>query len=290
MGDTLALDASLNGIAPAIGADRRRRLRRAGDGRGTDRPRHRRHPGRDAARGAADRRPRARRPGPRRARPARRRRPHPHHRHPDRARRQRAARLHVDGTGPDGQPTGWDVDLVLVVVGVRPDTDLLVRAGATTGARGAVAVDESMAHRTAADVGGRATASSPTTACSASPTCRWAPPPTSRAGSPARTPSAAQARFAGILGTQVVKVFDLVAARTGLRDARGRRPPATTPLTVAVRAGRPQGATTRAPSPSPSASPATRPPAGCSAPSSSAAGAPRPPNGSTPTPPRCSTT
>jgi pyruvate/2-oxoglutarate dehydrogenase complex dihydrolipoamide dehydrogenase (E3) component len=54
-------------------------------------------------------------------------------------------RVHVDGIGPDSQPMGWDVDLVLVVVGVRPDTDLLVRAGAATGVRGVVVVDESMA-------------------------------------------------------------------------------------------------------------------------------------------------
>jgi NADPH-dependent 2,4-dienoyl-CoA reductase/sulfur reductase-like enzyme len=54
------------------------------------------------------------------------------------------ARLHVDGKGADGQPLGWDVDLVLVVVGVRPDTSLLVGAGARTGARGAVVVDEAM--------------------------------------------------------------------------------------------------------------------------------------------------
>jgi NADPH-dependent 2,4-dienoyl-CoA reductase/sulfur reductase-like enzyme len=37
------------------------------------------------------------------------------------------------------------VDLVLVVVGVRPETDLAVAAGARTGARGAIAVDRAMA-------------------------------------------------------------------------------------------------------------------------------------------------
>ena len=64
-----------------------------------------------------------------------------------------------------------------------------------------------------------------------------------------------QARFAGILGTQVVKVFDLVAARTGLRDPRPE-PPATTPRPSSPRrtTTRP---TTRVPTPSPSASPAT---------------------------------
>jgi len=54
-------------------------------------------------------------------------------------------RLRVDGLGSDQGALGWDVDLVLVVVGVRPDTDLLANAGAQVGARGAVAVDDSMA-------------------------------------------------------------------------------------------------------------------------------------------------
>ena len=51
-------------------------------------------------------------------------------------------RIHVDGRGPDGKPLGWDVDLVLVVVGVRPDTDLLVTAGAQVGVRGADKVSD----------------------------------------------------------------------------------------------------------------------------------------------------
>ncbi len=103
------------------------------------------HPGRDAARGAADRRCRARRAGARRARsgtaststPRTTVTAHQPHRRPRPAARR--------GPDTDGQPLDWDVDLVLVVVGVRPDTDLLVRAGAPTGPRGAVVVDETMA-------------------------------------------------------------------------------------------------------------------------------------------------
>ena len=78
------------------------------------------------------------------------------------------------------------------------------------------------------------TASHPPPSARTSPGCRWAPPPTNKAASPARTPSAATARFAGSLGTQVVKVFDLIAARTGLRDHeaqaadRGWTPASTT--------------------------------------------------------------
>ncbi|HRK48355.1 MAG TPA: FAD-dependent oxidoreductase, partial [Nocardioides sp.] len=37
--------------------------------------------------------------------------------------------LGVSGSGEHEQQESWDVDLVLVVVGVRPDTDLLERAG-----------------------------------------------------------------------------------------------------------------------------------------------------------------
>ena len=96
------------------------------------------------------------------------------------------------------------------------------------------------------------------------------------------------ARFAGSLGTQVVKVFDLVAARTGLRDheaaaAAGLDPgapprtpddhkayyPGATPITIRItgdaRTGRLLGANW------------------------SAAAAQRSPNASTSSPPRCST-
>ena len=45
---------------------------------------------------------------------------------------ERPGRLQVDGTGGDGEPYRRLVDLVLVSVGVRPDTELLVAAGATT--------------------------------------------------------------------------------------------------------------------------------------------------------------
>src|SRR4029453_1730815 len=55
-----------------------------------------------------------------------------------------AGRLHVEGSGHDGRPAAWDVDLVLVVVGVRPDSSLLLNAGAQPGVRGAVVVDGAM--------------------------------------------------------------------------------------------------------------------------------------------------
>ena len=125
--------------------------------------------------------------------------------------------LHVDGLGPDGEALGWDVGLVLVVVGVRPDTALLVKAGAQVGARGAVAVDESMAtglpHVWAA--GDCVVTHHRLLRVTYLPLGTTAHKQGRVAGENAL---GGKARFAGSLGTQVVKVFDLVAARTGLRD------------------------------------------------------------------------
>jgi NADPH-dependent 2,4-dienoyl-CoA reductase/sulfur reductase-like enzyme len=130
------------------------------------------------------------------------------------------AALHVDGSGPDSQPLGWDVDLVLVVVGVRPDTDLLVAAGAQTGPRGAVLVDQAMAtglpHIWAA--GDCVATHHQLLGLTYLPLGTTAHKQGRIAGENALRPTGDFARFAGSLGTQVVKVFDLVAARTGLRE------------------------------------------------------------------------
>jgi NADPH-dependent 2,4-dienoyl-CoA reductase/sulfur reductase-like enzyme len=125
-------------------------------------------------------------------------------------------RLRVDAVGEEGPETHF-ADVVLVVVGVRPDTELAASAGAAVGPKGAIAVARSM---------------------------RTNLPDVFAAGDcvvtyhrllgetylPLGTTAHKQGRvagenalggnreFAGSLGTQVVKVFDLVAARTGLRD------------------------------------------------------------------------
>ena len=127
------------------------------------------------------------------------------------------ARLHVDGQDGDGQPLAWDVDLVLVVVGVRPDTDLLTDAGAKTGPRGAVIVEETMAtglpHVWAA--GDCVVTHHRLLGVTYLPLGTTAHKQGRVAGENAL---GGHATFAGSLGTQVVKVFDLVAARTGLRE------------------------------------------------------------------------
>jgi NADPH-dependent 2,4-dienoyl-CoA reductase/sulfur reductase-like enzyme len=134
-----------------------------------------------------------------------------------RAPAEASARLQVTATGPDDQPLSYTADVVLVVVGVRPDSDLAAAAGAELGARHAVAVDRQMRtnlpdvfaagdcaityHRLLGDT--------------------YLPLGTTahKQGRVAAENALGGSReFAGSLGTQVVKVFDLVAARTGLRD------------------------------------------------------------------------
>lgn len=125
--------------------------------------------------------------------------------------------LHVDGKTTDGEALTWDVDLVLVVVGVRPDTDLLVQAGAQTGPRGAVLVEKTMAtglpHVWAA--GDCVVTHHRLLGTTYLPLGTTAHKQGRVAGENALGGSV---KYAGSLGTQVVKVFDLVAARSGLRE------------------------------------------------------------------------
>jgi NADPH-dependent 2,4-dienoyl-CoA reductase/sulfur reductase-like enzyme len=125
--------------------------------------------------------------------------------------------LGVSGTAEARQHERWDVDLVLVVVGVRPDTDLLQRAGAKTGERGAVLVDERMytglPHVWAA--GDCVVTHHRLLGTTYLPLGTTAHKQGRVAGENA---IGGNTNFAGSLGTQVVKVFDLVAARTGLRE------------------------------------------------------------------------
>ena len=137
------------------------------------------------------------------------------------AERNAGGRLRVDGVGPEDTPFHRLADLVLVSVGVRPDTELLVAAGATTGPRGAVVVDEAM--RTGLpDVyaaGDCVVTHHRLIGTTYLPLGTTAHKQGRVAGENA---VGGQARFAGSLGTQVVKVFDVVAARTGMRDQEAR--------------------------------------------------------------------
>ncbi len=129
-------------------------------------------------------------------------------------------RLRVEAATADGQVSRL-ADLVLVVVGVRPDTALAASAGASLGVRGAISVDRQMRtglpgiyaagdcvityHRLLGDT--------------------YLPLGTTahKQGRVAGENACGGPReFAGSLGTQVVKIFDQAAARTGLRDHEAR--------------------------------------------------------------------
>ena len=127
-----------------------------------------------------------------------------------------AGRLTVTGIR-DGDTFSRSADLVLVVVGVRPNTSLLTAAGAATGAGGAVVVDEHM--RTGLPnvwaAGDGVVTHHRLLGVTYLPLGTTSHKQGRVAGENA---IGGNARFAGSLGTQVVKVFDVVAARTGLRD------------------------------------------------------------------------
>lgn len=124
--------------------------------------------------------------------------------------------LLVSGTR-DGQPASYTADLVLAVVGVRPNTTLLEGAGALLGAGRAVVIDQHMRtglpHVLAAGDG--VITHHRLLGTTYLPLGTTSHKQGRVAGENA---VGGEARFAGSVGTQVVKVFDLVAARTGLRD------------------------------------------------------------------------
>jgi NADPH-dependent 2,4-dienoyl-CoA reductase/sulfur reductase-like enzyme len=126
-------------------------------------------------------------------------------------------RLRVGAVGADGTPASVHADLVLVVTGVRPETSLAASAGVTLGARGAIQVDRAM--RTG--VPGVYAAGDCVITHHRLLGETYLPLGTTahKQGRVAGENAAGGHReFAGSLGTQVVKVFDQAAARTGLRD------------------------------------------------------------------------
>lgn len=135
------------------------------------------------------------------------------------------AALHPDADGvrallADG--TAVDVDAVVLAVGVRPGGQLARDAGAAATAAGALIVDERMA----TSLDGVYAAGD----CVAAyhrvlgrPAYVPLGPTANKTGRVAGTVAAGgDARFAGIVGTAVMKVFDLTVARTGLTLAEAR--------------------------------------------------------------------
>jgi NADPH-dependent 2,4-dienoyl-CoA reductase/sulfur reductase-like enzyme len=122
-------------------------------------------------------------------------------------------------------------DLVLVVTGVRSDVELAVDAGVKTGTRGAIAVDTQM-RTNPADVYAAGDCVHTHHRLLDAPTYIPLGTTAHKQGRVAgENAVGGTVTYAGFLGTQVVRVFDLVAAATGLRDteatAAGYRPATT---------------------------------------------------------------
>jgi NADPH-dependent 2,4-dienoyl-CoA reductase/sulfur reductase-like enzyme len=125
--------------------------------------------------------------------------------------------LEVHATDPDKRTLRLPADVVLVSVGVRPDAELAAASGAELGIKGAIIVDRQM-RTNLADIlaaGDCVTTYHRLLGNTYLPLGTTAHKQGRIAGENAL---GGKREFAGSLGTQVVKVFDLVAARTGLRD------------------------------------------------------------------------
>jgi NADPH-dependent 2,4-dienoyl-CoA reductase/sulfur reductase-like enzyme len=145
-----------------------------------------------------------------------------------------SGRLHVQATTAEGTAVTHAADMVLVVTGVRPETTLAADAGATLGAWGAIVVDPGM-HTSLPDVlaaGDCVITHHRLLGVTYLPLGTTAHKQGRVAGENAL---GGNRQFAGSLGTQVVKIFDQAAARTGLRDHEAA-PAGFDPVTVASQA------------------------------------------------------
>ena len=126
-------------------------------------------------------------------------------------------RLRVTARTNGDETIEREADMVLVVTGVRPDTELAVAAGAGLGIRGAIQVDPGM-QTGLPDVlaaGDCVITHHRLLGQTYLPLGTTAHKQGRVAGENAL---GGNRQFAGSLGTQVVKIFDQAAARTGLRD------------------------------------------------------------------------
>ena len=142
--------------------------------------------------------------------------------------------LRVEGASIDGTPFRRDADIVLIFAGVRPDVALAESAGAKLGVRGAIDVDRGM--RTNLPevfaAGDCVVTHHRLLGTTYIPLGTTAHKQGRIAGENA---VGGRREFAGSLGTQVVKVFDMAAARTGLRDQEAASA-GFNPVTVAAEA------------------------------------------------------
>ena len=112
-----------------------------------------------------------------------------------------------------------ETDMVLVAVGVQPSTDVAQSAGVASGEHGAIRVTRTMATNVP-DVYAAGDCVETWHRLLQQPTYLPLGTTAHKQGRVAgENASGRTVEFAGTLGTQVVKVFDLVIARSGLRDS-----------------------------------------------------------------------
>jgi NADPH-dependent 2,4-dienoyl-CoA reductase/sulfur reductase-like enzyme len=135
---------------------------------------------------------------------------------------ERHVREHVDlrlSTDADRALADVDPDVVVVCAGVRPAGGIAAAAGARTGPGGALTVDDHM-RTSLAGVWAAGDCIAPQHRVLGRPAYVPLGPAANRTGRVAGTVAAGgEAAFAGVVGTAVVKVFDLEVARTGLTVA-----------------------------------------------------------------------
>lgn len=120
----------------------------------------------------------------------------------------------------NGEPV--TVDVLVVAVGVRAGSAIAADAGAATGPGGALLVDDQM-RTSLPDVYAAGDCIAPFHRVLGRPAFVPLGPAANKTGRVAGTVAAGgRARFAGIVGTAVVKVFDLAVARTGLTLSEAR--------------------------------------------------------------------
>lgn len=115
----------------------------------------------------------------------------------------------------------YPIDAVVLAIGVKPDVDLAIEAGARIGETGAVHVNEYM-ETSVPDV--YAAGDVAETRDMLTDKRAWIPlaPPANKMGqvAGANSVSPRSLKFPGVLGTAVTKVFGYYAARTGLVDSQ----------------------------------------------------------------------
>ncbi len=134
-------------------------------------------------------------------------------------------REHVDlvlGADTTALVADRDPDVVVVCTGVRPSAGVAVAAGARTGPGGALLTDDRM-RTSLPGVWAAGDCIAPHHRVLGAPAFVPLGPAANKTGRVAGTVAAGgDARFAGVVGTAVVKVFDLEVARTGLTLTEAR--------------------------------------------------------------------